>query len=94
MNVFEQVKQPVGSLVSSPVAMILIISTLLWATGAPLLMKRADAAQVTNISDTLTDSDLGVATKHVIRYTTASSTPAGGTISFVFDPALKSRQPV
>ena len=88
MNVFEQVKHPVASILSSPVAMILIISTLLWATGAPLLMKHADAAQmVTNISDTLSDSDLGATTKNVLRYTTASSTPAGGTIKFIFDPA-------
>jgi hypothetical protein len=87
MNVFEQVKHPVASILSSPLAMVLIISTLLWATGAPLLMHRADAAQVTNISDTLYDSDLGVGTKHTIRYTTASSTPAGGVIQFIFDPA-------
>lgn len=86
MNAFEQVKHPVASILSSPVAMILIISTLLWATGAPLLMKRANALQVTNISDTLSDSDLGAASKHILRYTTASSTPAGGTIQFVFDP--------
>ncbi len=87
MNVFEQVKQPVASILSSPLALILIISMLLWATGAPLLMKKADAAQVTNISDTLSDSDLGVLSKNVIRFTTASSTPTGGVISFVFDPA-------
>lgn len=87
MNVFGKAKHPVASILSSPVAMILIISTLLWATGAPLLMKRADAAMVTNISDTLTDSDLGVATRNVIRYTTASSTPQNGTIQFIFDPA-------
>lgn len=88
MNVFEQGKQSMASILSSPVAMILIISTLLWATGAPLLMKHADASQmVTQISDTLTDSDLGATTKNVIRYTTASSTPSGGTIKFIFDPA-------
>lgn len=87
MNVFEQVKHPVASLLSSPVAMILIISTLLWATGAPLLTKHADAAQVTNVSDTLTDSDLSVATKHVFRYTATSTLSAGDTINLVFDPA-------
>ncbi len=87
MNVFEQAKNPVSSILSSPVAMILIISTLLWATGAPLLMRHADAAQLLNVSDTLTDSNLGAGTKHVIRYTTASSTPAGGTIKIQFDAA-------
>jgi hypothetical protein len=86
MNVFEQSKQSMASVLSSPLAMILIISTLLWATGAPMLTKHADAAQVTQISDTLYDSDLGVASKHILRYTTASSTPAGGTIQFIFDP--------
>jgi hypothetical protein len=87
MNVFEQVKQPAASILSSPLAMVLIISTLLWATGAPLLMQRATAAQVTSISDTLADSDLGVATKHTIQFTTASTSPAGSVIAFVFDPA-------
>lgn len=88
MNVFEKVKHPAASILSSPIAMILIISTLLWATGAPLLMHRADAAgQVTNISDTLSDSDLGVATKHTLRYTSTTTVPAAGTISFIFDPA-------
>ncbi len=87
MNLFEQVKHPAASVLSSPLAMVLIIATLLWATGAPLLMHRADAAQVTSISDTLSDSDLGVATKHVVRFTTASSSPAGSVMAFVLDPA-------
>lgn len=87
MNAFEQVKHPVASILSSPLAMVLIISTLLWATGAPLLLHKADAAQVTDISDTLYDSDLGVATRHTLRYTTASSTPAGSVIQFKFDPS-------
>jgi hypothetical protein len=86
MNVFEQAKKPLASILSSQVAMILIISTLLWMTGAPMLLNRASAAQLTLVSDTLTDSDLSVATKHVLRYTTASSTPAGGTIQVIFDP--------
>ncbi len=87
MNVFEHVKQPAASILSSPVALVLIISTLLWATGAPLLMHRAVAAQVVNYSDTLADSDLGIATKHTIRFTSSTTVPALGTISFIFDPA-------
>ncbi len=87
MNVFEQVKHPAASILSSPLALVLIISTLLWATGAPLLMHRVDAAQVTNFSNTLADSDLGVASKNTIRFTSTTTVPAGGTINFVFDPA-------
>jgi hypothetical protein len=87
MNVFEQVKHPMASILSSPLAMVLIISTLLWATGLPLLVARADAQQLTNVSDTLTDSSLSVATRNVVRFTTASSTPAGGTIKIQFDAA-------
>jgi hypothetical protein len=87
MNVYEQVKQPIARIVSSQVAIVLILSTILWMTGLPLLVNRADAAQLTNVSDTLSDSNLGAGTKHVIRYTTASSTPAGGTIKIQFDAA-------
>lgn len=87
MNVFEQVKHPAASILSSPFALVLIISTLLWATGAPLLMHRADAAQVTNISDTLQDSDLGVLSKNTLRFTSSTTVPALGTIQFVFDAA-------
>ncbi len=87
MNVYEQVKQPAASILSSPLAMVLIISILLWATGAPLLMHRAVAAQVTSFSNTLADSDLSIASKNTIRLTSSTTVPASGTISFVFDPA-------
>jgi hypothetical protein len=87
MNVFEQVQQPFARIFSSQIAMVLILSTLLWMTGAPLLLNNADAAQLTNVSDTLTDSDPGVATRHVVRFTTATSTVAGQAIRITLDPA-------
>lgn len=66
--------------------MILIISTLLWMTGAPVLLKRANAVLFTNVSDTILDSDLSVATKHTLRYTASSTLAAAGTLRIVFDP--------
>lgn len=87
MNLYETLTQPLARLLASPVVMVLILSILMWMTGAPLLLNRADAAQLTNVSDTLTDSDLGVATKHVVRFTTATSTIAGQAIRITLDPA-------
>ncbi len=87
MNVFEQAKKnPIASFLSSPIALVLIISTLLWATGLPLLVSRADAAQLTLVSDTLTDSNPSTANRNVIKFTSATSSIAGQTIAIVWDP--------
>lgn len=86
MNVFEQVKKPMASILSSPIAIVLIISTLLWMTGAPLLLNRATAASFTLMSDTLQDSDLSVATKHTIRLTLEDALSSAETLAIVFDP--------
>lgn len=74
--------------VSTKIAVLLILSVLCWATGVPFL-KTASAANFTNVSDTITDSDRGVAAGHTFVFTTQSILDTGGgsdTIYFDFDP--------
>lgn len=58
---------------SESVAFILILSLLLWLTGAPTYFSNsARAANLALVSDTLTDSDLGVTSGHTIAFTNQS----------------------
>jgi len=60
---------------------------LLWSVGAPALLQKAHAANLTSISDTLSTSNLSTNAKHTIRFTTVSSIPNNGTgvIKISFD---------
>jgi hypothetical protein len=60
--------------VHKQVAAILTATILLWAIGAPLWIKQAHAAQLTFISDVLSDSDKGVVANHTFSFTV----PTGG----------------
>lgn len=53
----------------SQIALLLILTITFWATGAPSLLSNAKAANLTNVSDTLSDSDLGVTAEHTVRFT-------------------------
>lgn len=58
---------------SESVAFVLILSLLLWVTGAPLYFSHnVRAANLNEVSDTLTDSDLGVTSGHTVAFTTES----------------------
>lgn len=70
----------------SPVAIILVIATLLWATGLPGLMFSVRAAALTDISDTLSDSDLSVTANHAFAFTTTAALDESDTIIFRLDP--------
>lgn len=50
-------------------AMLVGVALLLWTLGLSPFDQRADAANVTSFSDTLSDSDLGVASNHTIGFT-------------------------
>lgn len=86
MHLLQQEGKAVLSGRSAHVAFVLIVSLLLWATGMPALVNRADAAALTSVKDTLSDSDLGVLATHVIQFTNATSTIAGQTIKIQLDP--------
>jgi len=69
---------------SATVALIVAVALLLWATGLPLLINTARAATLTAVSDTISDSDLGVVANHTISFTTSSGVAANGTIIVTF----------
>jgi hypothetical protein len=67
------------------VAVVTLIAFALWAIGLPGWLQQANAAALTNVSDTLRDSDLGVPTDHLIRFTTPSGINEGRTLTLTFE---------
>lgn len=71
------------------VAMTVGITLFLWSTGLPTLFHTAEAAGITNASDTLSNSAPGVGSDHTISFTTANGLAVGETITLTFDdPSL------
>jgi len=66
------------------VALIVAVALLLWTTGLPMLINTAHAATLTAVSDTISDSDLGVSANHTLLFTTSSGVAASGTIVLTF----------
>ncbi len=77
---------PFSKFLASPLAVVLALSLVLWAAGLPSLLQTAKAAQLTLVSDTLSDSNLSALSRHVIAFTTSSGATAGQTIKIQFDP--------
>jgi hypothetical protein len=71
---------------STYLSLALVISLFAWTAGFGLSIRYASAEGLTNLSDTLSDSDLGVVASHTIQYTNATATTAGQTIRITFDP--------
>lgn len=72
--------------ISIAIAAGLILSMLGWAVGLRVILQTANAASLTSISDTLSDSRPGIAANHTIQYTTNATTTANQTILVTFDP--------
>lgn len=87
MNIFESSRTINPLSVRGQVAIVLVTSLCFWALNVPSFLSSARAAQLTLVSDTLSDSDTGVLSRHTIGWTTATSTIAGQTIVIQFDPA-------
>jgi hypothetical protein len=66
------------------IAGVVAIALLLWSVGFPTFFRSAEAASITGASDTLSDSDVGVASNHTIRFTVPSGIVAGETILLTF----------
>lgn len=67
------------------IAAVLIISLLIWASGIPGSMLRVEAAQVSNLSDTLSSSAPGIDSDHTIQFTTPNAVyDDGSTITVTF----------
>ncbi len=57
---------------------VLIVALIVWSLGLPGILIHAEAAQLTNLSDTLSTSKPGVASDHDIQFTTPTGVPADG----------------
>lgn len=67
-------------------ALALVITLFAWTIGYSLSVDRAWADSLSNISDTISDSNLGAYATHTIQYTNATNTTTGQTIRITFDP--------
>jgi hypothetical protein len=65
----------------------LAFSLIIWATGLPSILRTADAAQLTSVSDTLSDSNLSSLAKHTVAFTATNAIYANQTIKIALDPA-------
>lgn len=83
MQLFATTKVSVFSL-PTQLASILILSMLLWMTGFPGLLNRANAAALFDYSDTLTDSDLSASSNHLISFGTPNGVSAGQAFTVTF----------
>lgn len=70
------------------VAGVAATSLLLWSVGFPALFRSVEAAAITNASDTLSDSDLGVASNHTVQFTAPNGLVSGETIVLTFPTAV------
>lgn len=66
------------------VAMTVGLALFLWSTGLPTLFRTAEAASITNASDTLSSSAPSLASNHTIAFQTPSGMAAGQTIAITF----------
>lgn len=66
------------------IAGVLGTALLLWAVGFPAPIRSVAAANITNASDTLSDSDLGVSSNHTITFTVPNGILPSQTILLTF----------
>jgi hypothetical protein len=66
------------------ISLVLALALLVSAAGIPGWGSRAEAAQLTSVSDTLSDSDLGVPSNHTILFTTPNGILASQTVNVAF----------
>lgn len=66
------------------VAMTVGVALFLWSTGLPTLFRIAEAASITNASDTLSNSAPSLASNHTIGFEIETAMTAGQTIAITF----------
>ncbi len=64
----------------------LIITILAWSIGFGIFVRPAKAANLTTVSDTLSNSNPSSTSNHTIAYTNATATVALQTVEIFFDP--------
>lgn len=86
MNILRGNQDRFGLATSTQIAFLLIVSLLLWTIGAPALLQRAHAANVTSVTDTLTTSNNGTNAGHTIQFTVPAFVAPTQTIKIGLDP--------
>lgn len=66
------------------IAMLLALALVTWGLGAQLFTHKAEAANLTSVSDTLSDSMHDSASNHTIAFTSPNGMAAGATITVTF----------
>lgn len=66
------------------VACIVGFALVLWSLGIPTFIREIQAANLTSVSDTLSDSDRGVPANHTIAFTAPTGLVTGETIVITF----------
>ena len=64
----------------------LLVTVVAWSIGFGVFLQTTEAANLTSVSDTLSNSNPTSTSNHVIAYTNATATIAGQTITINFDP--------
>jgi hypothetical protein len=65
-------------------AFLLLLTLLSWSLGLPSFLNRADAANLTFVSDTLSDSGPSVVSNHTIQFHNTTAVASGQTITLTF----------
>lgn len=86
MNIFKIRRESLSAMLQQDIAIALALALLFWAMGVPTFVRNAHAAQLSDVSDTISDSAPGVATKHVISFTNTAAINANQTIKVQLDP--------
>ncbi len=71
---------------SKALVLAVIAALLAWSLGLPNWIHTADAAALIDVTDTISDSDLGATATHTIQFELSSAINAGETIVITFDP--------
>lgn len=69
------------------VAMVTMLALAAWTLGLPAWLHTAQAANVSNFSDTISDSDLSVDAQHDILFVTSNAMASGEDFRIYFDEA-------
>ena len=70
------------------IATLVVMALVLWSLGIMPFQKNAEAANMTSISDTLSDSDLGVASNHTFSFIMPNGAMSGEIIVISFPASM------
>ncbi len=74
------------------IAISTLITLLAWSVFFALFVHPAEGATLTSMSDTLSDSDLNVASNHTVKFTTPTGISAGQIIFYTFPTSVASNE--